>query len=133
LILQEEIKGDLETDYLYDVDITSASRPDFAVIRKQLADAIMLASNLRPVMQEKGKDIDMPEMVKDYFNTFDTIPNPDKYIIEMTEEEKAMMQAKQQMAMGAAMAKGGAAPGAGEPVPTEQGITQGAEAIQTGV
>jgi len=128
LNLQKEIQGDLESDYIYDVDITSASRPDFAVIRKQLGEAITLATTLRPAMQEKNKDIDVAEMVKDYFNTFDTIPNPDKYIIEMTEEEKAMFKTKQQMAMAATLPKGASMTSA----PTEQGIDAGANKVPTG-
>jgi hypothetical protein len=79
-------------------------------------------------MQEKNKDIDVAEMVKDYFNTFDTIPNPDKYIIEMTEEEKAMFKTKQQMAMAATLPKGASMTSA----PTEQGIDAGANKVPTG-
>jgi hypothetical protein len=117
LNLQSEIMGDIDTDYNFDVDITSATRPDFAVIRQQLADGIQLATSLRPIMQEKGKDIDITEMVKDYFNSYDTIPNPQKYIVDLSEDEKAMLQMKQQMDMAGAVKS---PPKGGTPMPNPE-------------
>ncbi|RKY30081.1 MAG: hypothetical protein DRP74_07720, partial [Candidatus Omnitrophota bacterium] len=123
------IVGDITTDYIYDVDITSAARPDFPVIRKQLAEAIQLAVTLRPMLKEKNKDIDIVELLQDYFNTFDTIPNPSKYIVDLSPEqvseqaEQVSEQARlQNILAGIKSSKG---------VPEENAVIQGAEQVQT--
>lgn len=131
--LKEEIEGDLDLDYLYDIDIASAARPDFAVIRKQLGEAIQLAVGMRPLLQEKGKDIAIDDLLKDYFNTFDTIPNPQKYIIDMTDKEQVAYKQQQELMrqqealknMSAEEAKLVKSRGA----PTEQAIQTGAERV----
>ncbi len=122
LELKELINGDIETDFVFNVDITSAARPDYPVVRKQLAEGIALASNLEPKLREQGKKVNYEDMLEDYFSTFDAIPNARKYIEDMTEEEKAQMKMvadiKAKLASGA--------------VPTEGAIEQGANAAPAG-
>jgi hypothetical protein len=110
LKLQEEIKGDVETDYIYDIDITSAQRPDFPVVRAQLKEAGEFLIALEPRLSQENKKVNVDEFVKDYLNTFETLVDPEKYISDMTPEDMAMIQAK----MG--MAAGGPAVGAPGPV-----------------
>lgn len=129
LSLQEEIKGDIEKDYIYDCDITSAARPDYPVIRKQLADGITMVMNLRQALKEKGKDVDVAEMVKDYFNTYDTIPNPDKYIVELSDQEKQDIELSKQMLKESVMKKAAGVDSA-QSVPQEESIMAGAESLQ---
>lgn len=130
LELKSEIKGNVETDYQYDVDIASAARPDFAVIRKQLMDAISLSINLEPLMRQQGKTLDISSMIEEVFNTFDTIPNPSKFIREMTEDEKKQAQLQAQLAQQQEAIKTASK---GNPsAPTESAILQGAQATPTG-
>ena len=125
LDLQNEIAGDVESDYLYDCDITSASRPDYAVIRKQLAEALGLLQGLRPAINEKGKDVDFATLAQDYLNTFDALPDPEKYFVELSEEQQQqIMQAKVMAQMGIKQP----APN----VPTEEAIASGIQNQATG-
>jgi len=121
--LQEEIVGDVETDYIYDVDITSASRPDFAIMRKQMGEALAVITS--PVIDAKlaqeGKKFEVGEFVQDFLNTFDTLVDPQKYVRDLTEEEKAMM------AMQMAQAQPGMSTQA--PEPNEEAMNQGAEQL----
>lgn len=123
LSIAEEIKGDVDNDYLYDVDITSAAKSDYAVLRKQYADfmALMVNPVIDAKLAEKGQKVDVSEIVKDFANMFETIPNPDKYFIEITPEEKMMMAQKQMMAQGGAVMP----PPAGEGTPTPEAINAG--------
>jgi len=88
LKLPEEIKGDVDTDYVYDVDITSAQRPDFPVVRAQLKEAGEFLISLEPRLAQDNKKVDVAEFAKDYMNTFETIVDPEKYISDMTPEEQ---------------------------------------------
>jgi len=114
LNLQEEIKGDVEEDYIYDIDITSAQRPDFPVIRAQLKEFIQTLAALEPKLIAEGKKINYSELVNDMANTFETLVDPEKYLTEITPEEQMMMA--QSMAMAA-----GGIPGAstGSPAPVK--------------
>jgi len=118
-LLQEIISGNIDEDFVFDIDITSAQRPDFAVIRKQLSEGIALAANLNPVLQQEGKRVNYGELLKDYFATFDTIPNAEKYIEDMPQDE--------QTALAMQMAQQG-----GQGVPEEGAVSQGAESVPTG-
>jgi hypothetical protein len=119
MTLEDIISGDIDVDYLFDVDIQSAARPDYPVIRKQLADGISLASSLMPILQAAGKTANIDLMIKDYFKTFDAIPDSDKYISDAKPMPSPM-----------------AAPdiGAGSPgVPEEGAIAAGAGRVDPGV
>lgn len=129
LVLQELITGNIDSDFVFDVDIVSASKPDFPVMRKQLAEGIMMTMNMQPVLQQEGTKVDYSELVKDYFSTFDAISNPDKYIQEMTEQEKMALMQQQMMAQQAQQAQGGGKPM--RRVPQEQQIEQGANKVNT--
>jgi hypothetical protein len=129
LNFQEEVGGDVESDYLYDCDITSASRPDYAVIRKQLTEALMLLQTLRPAINEKGKDIDIATLAQDYLNTFDALPDPEKYFVDLTPEQKAMIEQNKMMAQ--IMAQQGKKLPQG--VPNEKAIETGIQNQATGV
>jgi len=115
--LNDIITGDIDTDFVFDVDITSAQRPDFPVIRKQLAEGIALAAQLQPVLQQENSRVNFTELMKDYYSTFDAIPNADKYIENIPETERMPT-----MPMGM--------PGAG--VPTEQSLEASAVKVPTG-
>jgi hypothetical protein len=121
LTLPELITGNIDLDFLFDVDIQSAARPDYPVIRKQLAEGIGLGVKMEPLLRAKGKKINLDLIMEDYFKTFDSIPNADKYIADMSEQEKQMMM---QTAMAGQM---------GEPppgTPEEGAIARGAENVQ---
>jgi len=109
---------------MFDVDIQSAARPDFPVIRKQIAEGIMLGKQLTPDLQMEGKKINIDLMLKDYFATFDAIPDADKYITDMSQEEKDALAMQMR---GGIPPEGGGVPGGGEGVPTEEAIATGAE------
>ena len=98
LKLQEEIKGDVETDYIYDVDITSAQRTDFPVVRAQLKEAAEFLIAIEPRIMQEGKKVEIAEFAKDYLNTFETLVDPEKYISDMTDEDKALAEQKLLMA-----------------------------------
>lgn len=116
LSLDELITGDIDLDFVFDVDIQSAARPDFPVIRKQLAEGMVVAGKMEPMLRAEGKKPNYAAMLEDYFSTFDAIPNADKYIVEITPEEKAAMMAP-------------ALPGLPGGVPNEAAIARGAEAV----
>ena len=88
-----------------------------------MAEAIQLAVTLRPMLKEKNKDIDIVELLQDYFNTFDTIPNPSKYIIDLPAEQISEQAGLQNILAGIKSSKG---------VPEENAVIQGAEQVQTG-
>lgn len=119
--LEELINGNIDVDFIFDVDIQSAARPDYPVIRKQMMEGIVMGQKLEPALQQKGKKINLDLMVKDYFATFDAIPNAEKYITDMSEEEKAALS----LINPAGMTESG--------IPTEGGIETGANQVKTGV
>ena len=112
LKLQEEIKGDVETDYIYDVDITSAQRTDFPVVRAQLKEAAEFLIAIEPRIMQEGKKGEIAEFAKDYLNTFETLVDPEKYISDMTDEDKALAEQK------LLMAQAGGKPVGAQAVPT---------------
>jgi hypothetical protein len=118
--LSDLITGDIDVDYIFEVDIVTAQRPDFPVVRKQLAEGITLASQLEPKLTEAGKKIHYDKMLEDYFATFDAIPDAKKYISDMTEEDKMKL-----------MAQMGAMQGMGGGVPNEEAIASGAMSVPT--
>lgn len=120
--LTELINGDIDSDFIFDVDIQSASRPDYPVIRKQLAEGIAVAQKLEPTLQRSGKKANFDLMLTDYFKTFDAIPDADKYITDMSENEK---QALLNSISGAPGAPAGGEPG----LPTEGAIDAGANRV----
>lgn len=123
LDLEDIIKGDLDLDYVYDVDITSAQRPDFPVVRKQLAEGINIGKLAQGDLAQNGKKFRIDLAIEDYFSTFDAVPDAKKYIQNMTEQEKQMMeQTKIASMMGARV------PGAG-PTPETGAITSGVERV----
>ena len=102
--LRELIEGDLDVDYVFDVDITTAAKPDFPVIRKQLMEAITIAQGLEPKLNQDGKKFDFAKAEETLMATFDQIPNAQDWITEMTpEEQQAYQQAQQQAQMQEAM------------------------------
>lgn len=115
LKLKEEIKGDLDTDYTYDIDIMSAQRPDFAVVRAQLKEFIELMATLEPKLNMEGKKVEYAELAKDMANTFETLVDPEKYLSDMTPEDMQMLQARAMMATGPAT--GAPRPVGNPPVP----------------
>ncbi len=125
LNLRKIITGELEVDFIFDVDITSAQRPDFPVIREQLAEGIRLGKELLPDLEAKDKTIDFDKQLEDYYGTFDAIPDAKKYIRAMSEEEKQKRLQQIQLQAQLALAEGGGSQG----TPTEGGIVAGAEAL----
>ena len=123
--LKELIEGDPDLDFSINVDITSAARPDYPVIRKQMQEGITLLAPLEPKLNQMGKKVQWDAILEDYFSTFDAIPDAKKYIADMTDEDKARLIQSMMPPPGA--------PGAGGPgVPTEGAIAQGAGAVPTG-
>ena len=128
LILKKVITGDIDVDYIYDVDMQSAARPDFPVVRKQLGEGIMIAGNLEEKLRGAGKKVHFDLLLKDYFATFDAVPDADKYITDMTQEEKDQMLMEQEavklfqmMNQAGVPTEGGIAKGAGK-TPKPQGV-----------
>ena len=124
LDIRDEIKGDVELDYIYDIDIMSASKPDFAVMRKQMGEFLTIVTN--PVIEQKllaeGKKFNVSEFVQDMANTFEALADPQKYISELSEEEKMVMA--MQMQGGQAMPQGETPAMSG---PTDETMAQGLE------
>jgi hypothetical protein len=101
-------QGQIDVDFAFDVDMQSAVRPDLPVVRKQIGEGIVLATQLAPLLRNEGQKINFAEMLKDYYNTFDAIPDAGKYIEQMTPEEiQAMQQAQQQAQVMEMIEKGG--------------------------
>ena len=113
--LTELVTGDIDVDFIFDVDIQSASRPDYPVIRKQLAEGIALAMQLAPILQQEGKKLRLDLLLKEYFATFDAIPNTEKFITDMP--EMGMPGAAQGM------------PSVAGGVPSEESIARGAGTV----
>lgn len=125
LILKDIISGDIDVDFVFDVDIQSASRPDYPVIRKQLGEGMLVGSKLAPIIRsENKKKIRFDLQLIDYYATFDAIPDATKYVENMTEEEIQADTMKIAMAQGGGMPQGGAS--------TEGAIEQGANKVATG-
>lgn len=125
LNLKDEIKGDVDSDYIYDIDITSAMRPDFAVIRKQMAEFLTLVTSpaIETKLAQEGKKFNVAEFVQDYANSFETLVNPQKYIQDLTEEDKQALALSAQAPLAQP-------PGATEaPETTEEAMAQGLEQI----
>ncbi len=128
--LKEEIQGKVELDYEYDVDMASAARPDFAVIRKQWDDLVARGLEINPLLQSQGKKFDFGEAMEAWAGTFDAIPNAKKIIKDMTEEEVAAFKEQQKIAL---MQEATEKASKGNPSPpTEAAIIQGAQAVATG-
>jgi len=127
--LKELITGDIDLDFAINIDITSAAKPDYPVIRKQLAEGMIVANQIEPKIASQGKKINWDLMLVDYFATFDTIPDAKKYISELSEEEKAKMAQAAMMAQGGLQGTAGSVLGA----PEAGAIEQGAGAVKTGV
>jgi hypothetical protein len=124
--LRQLIEGDIDIDYVFDVDITSAARPDFPVIRKQLAEGITIATQLAPLLQGSNKKVNYDLMLEDYFSTFDAIPNAKKYVSDLSGEEK-------QRLLSQIAPSGMEGAGTGTGIPGETTINAGAETVPTGV
>lgn len=116
--LKELIKGNLDIDFVFDVDITSAQRPDFPVIRQQLIQGAEFAVQIEPKLNLAGKKIEWDLILQDYYATFDAIPDAQKYISNMSEQEKqqAILNMQQQAVAGQGGKK------ATKAVPTEGSI-----------
>ena len=126
--LQSLITGDIDIDFVFDVDITSAQRPDFPVIRSQILEGAAFVQGIEPKLNEQGKKVEWDLITQDYFGTFDTIPDAQKYLSEMNAQEKEQflqrqLQAQAQEANKGTKKKPSATP---PPVPTEQSIAAGA-------
>lgn len=95
--LDELISGDIDVDYVFDVDIVSASKPDFPVIRKQMVEAITMAKQLQPDLAGEGKKFNATKALQLLFSTFDQVPDATQLIEDMSpEEQMALAQAQQQ-------------------------------------
>lgn len=114
--LKDLISGDIDIDFIFEVDMQSATRPDFPVIRKQIAEGISLGIEAEPSLNQKGKTFNLDMALEDYFSTFDAIPNAKKYITDMTDEAKNKL-----INTIASSSKGG--------VPSEEAIVAGAEKV----
>jgi hypothetical protein len=90
--MKELIRGNLDQDFILDVDITSASKPDFPVIRKQILEGATFAAQIEPKINQEGNKIEWSKMVKDFFATFDTIPDAEQYLSQMSEQERLQFQ-----------------------------------------
>lgn len=123
LSLQDLITGNIDIDFVFDIDMTSAQRPDFPVIRKQLGEGIIIAERLEPRLAEKGKKINFELMLEDYFATLDTVPDAKKYISEMSDEEREMWKVRMMMQGAGELPEG---------TPNEASIERSAEAVPTG-
>lgn len=119
--LKQLITGDIDVDYIFEVDIVSAAKPDFPVIRKQLVEAITTAQALKMDLAVEGKKLNASGAVEKLFETFDAIPDAKALITDLSEEEKAKMDALVQATQAA---EGG--------TPTPEGVSQGAETVLTG-
>ncbi len=125
--LQQLITGDIDIDFVFDVDITSAQRPDFPVIRSQILEGAAFVQGIEPRLNEAGKKVEWDLITQDYFGTFDTIPDAQKYLSDMNDQEKEQFLKRQLQAQAEAAAKPGKKSSATpSPVPTEQSIAQGA-------
>jgi hypothetical protein len=118
LELDEIIKGDLDLDYVYDIDIVSAQRPDYPVVRKQLMEGIKIGSAASGALSQNGKKFRIDLALEDLFSTFDAIPDAQKYIQDLSEEEKQLLEQTQIANMMA-----------GGPTPEAGAITEGAERV----
>jgi len=141
LQLQDEVKGDIETEYTYDIDIMSASKPDFGVIRKQMAEFLTVVMNpaIEVKMAQEGKRFNVSEFVQDFANTFETLADPQKYISDMSDEEKMALAMQAQAAQGGQSVQGAEMGGQGVQGavmegPTDESMAQGLEqSVQGGV
>ncbi len=127
LNLKELIISNIESDYNYDMDMSQAARPDFAVIRKQMIEYGAFLMQIMPAVQAEGGKINWIKFGKAIGRTFDTIPNAEDIIEEMTDDEKAQMQMAQ-MAQSAG-AETPETPTQDMGAPAEQNIVSGAERV----
>lgn len=121
--LQEMIIGNIESDYGYDVDMASAARPDYAVLRKQLMEYMALLTQLMPMLQAEGNKVNFTVLAKQLAGTFDTIPNAGDVIEPMSEEELARQALEREINTVASQSMQGKGTG----VPQEEAIMSGAE------
>ena len=122
LTLKEQIIGNIESDYKYDMDMSSAARPDFAVIRKQLREYGDFLAVIEPRLNAQGKKVVWTDITKSMGKTFDVIANPEGIVEDMTEEEQQQFQAQQQAEQVEQTLKGASKP-------TEEAIIRGAENV----
>ncbi len=118
--INEIISGDIDSDFLFDIDIASAQKPDFPVIRKQIAEGIAVAQGLQMQLAAEGKKLNASKAIELYFGTFDQVPEAKNLVIDMSDEDKQNMLAQQ-------VAEAG-----GEGVPDETQMAAGAETVPTG-
>uniref|UniRef100_A0A6M3J6V4 Uncharacterized protein n=1 Tax=viral metagenome TaxID=1070528 RepID=A0A6M3J6V4_9ZZZZ len=126
LKLKEQIIGNVESDYKYDMDMSSAARPDFAVVRKQLMEYATALANMMPMLQGQGFKVNWSSIAKGIGKTFDTIPDAENIIEEMTPEEQQSFQQQQAQAEMQKTLQGASAP-------TEAAIVNGAERVNQGI
>lgn len=122
--LKELIIGNIESDYIYDMDMSNAARPDFAVIRKQLNEYGTFLAAVEPKLNAQGEKVEWGKLAKNMGSTFDTLPDSENIITKMTEDEVAAFQEQQALAQQQEFLKGASKP-------TEEAVVRGAES--TGV
>ncbi len=80
----------------------------------------MLLQGLRPLINEKGKDVDFAILAQDYLNTFDALPDPEKYFINLTPQQQAQIDQIKAMAQAQSAIKNNSSG-----VPNEPAIERG--------
>lgn len=123
LNLNDIIIGDIDTDFIFEIDIVSAAKPDFPVVRKQLMEGAATVKTVGNELRMAGKQFDWAKWIELFFDTFDTIPNAKALIKDLPPE--LAIPPEMLAAQGAVASSGGA--------PTSQQVAQGAEAVPTGV
>lgn len=88
LELKDLITGDIDIDFFFDIDITSAQRPDFPVVRAQILQGAEFAATIEPKVNQEGKKIAWSKLLEDYYSTFDAVPDAKKYIQDMSQDEQ---------------------------------------------
>jgi len=94
--LKEQIIGDVDRDYNYDIDMASSARPDYAVVRKQLMEYGEFLKGLLQGLVAEGKKVNWGSLAKKVGKTFTEIPNAGEIVQDMTEEEQAQNEQAQQ-------------------------------------
>lgn len=123
LNLNDIITGDIDTDFIFEIDIVSAAKPDFPVVRKQLMEGAATVQKIGNELRMAGKQFDWVKWIELYFDTFDTIPNAKALIKDLPPE--LAITPEMLAAQSAAVTSGGA--------PTPEQVAQGAESVPTGV
>ncbi len=123
LSLKDIITGNIDTDFIFDIDIVSAAKPDFPIVRKQLVEGAKTVQLIKNELAMAGKQFDWAKWTEMYFDTFDTVPNA-KALIKDIPPELAITP-EMLATQSAADTSGGA--------PTSEQIAQGAEKVPTGI